>query len=124
MSYEDEKLESMLLSEKQEKVFENYATSRPWDGSLIAIGVVFVIALCVVGGVAEKSLNFWAPNKPVPTSGVVVSEPANVPTPTPAYPEVYVQKSSDPSQAPSPLPPGPPAVTAQPTTVSAPSDGR
>jgi hypothetical protein len=117
MKSDYDKIERLELDKKQEKVFEGYANAAPWDASLMIIAGVFFIALFIIGGVAERSLNYWMPEHKVPTSGVVVSEPApTVTEAVPAYPEVYVQKSADPSQAPSPLPPGPvqPEIQKQP----------
>jgi hypothetical protein len=79
-----------------------YHLKRDWSSAFLAL--ILVSAMVVIGFVAEKNLNYWLPNKPVPTSGVVVEDAANVPAPTPAYPTVFVQQSSNPNQAPSPLP--------------------
>ncbi|MBS2011122.1 MAG: hypothetical protein JST01_28980 [Cyanobacteria bacterium SZAS TMP-1] len=92
-----------------EEPFVSSEASKSWGISGIVMATLFFIAILVVGSVAERSLSRLAPNKPAPTTGVVIEQAATTPTATPAYPTVYVQQSADPSQAPSPLPPTPPA---------------
>jgi len=109
--------DALALSETEQKQFAHIEhdeqpyipavsqTKWGWTGFLMA--AAFFVAIIVVGTVAQNSLNRLAPNHPAPTSGVVIDQSANTVTPQAAYPTVYVQTSSDPSQAPSPLPPAP-----------------
>jgi hypothetical protein len=90
--------------ERNEQPFVASAAGKTWGITGMVLATLFVIAIMVVGFQAERTLNFFAPNKPVPTSGFVIDQPANTNYAAPAYPTVFVQKSADPSQAPSPLP--------------------
>jgi hypothetical protein len=54
-----------------------------WDGSGLMFALALVLALIIVGiiGVGiigEKSLNYWVPNTPPTTTGVLIDQSANV----------------------------------------------
>jgi hypothetical protein len=93
--------------ERSEQPFQPSLASKAWGKSGLIMATVLFIAILIVGTTAERTLNHLAPDKQGPTAGMVVEQAANTPTPTPAYPTVYVQQSADPSQAPSPLPAAP-----------------
>jgi hypothetical protein len=92
---------------EREELPSTYVNGWSLSGPLMA--VILFVSLLVVGVVAQRSLNYWAPHQEVPKYGVVVGQPAAVSPPTPAYPTVMVQPGASASQAPSPLPPTPAA---------------
>jgi|GEM_PF-998634 len=109
LAYEQAIVEQKLREEPKEEVVDmpsSYVGNWSMSGPIMAC--ILVIAFMVVAVVASRSLNNLVPaNKPAPTSGVVVQQTVSTPEPTPAYPTVYVQRSADPTVAPSPLPPTP-----------------
>jgi len=90
--------------EKHEQPFQSSEASKPWGITGLVMATIFFIAILVIGVSAERTLNHLVPNKPIPTSGMVIEKDITPPVATPAYPTVCVQESTDPSQAPSPLP--------------------
>lgn len=65
-----------------------------------------LLTLTILVGFAYLGQKYVAnlSNRPTAQSGVVIDHTARVPVPVPAYPTVMVRHSSNPSQAPSPLP--------------------
>jgi hypothetical protein len=74
-----------------------------WDGSGLAIAIGLVAALVIIGVAAERSLNYWAPIKPGPTSAAVSGQ-ADSTSKAAAAPKVYMDQAKGPRPAPG-LPP-------------------
>jgi hypothetical protein len=96
--------EKFASIERTERPFELSAASKPFGISGIVLATVFFTAILIIGVTAQRSLNQLAPNRPAPTTGMVIDQSANTPSAAAAFPTVYVLQSADPSQAPSPLP--------------------
>lgn len=84
----------------------SHVDSFDFSGALMALLTITIIV--GLAYLAQRQIAAMA-TKPIVQSGVVIDHPANLPVPVPAYPTVLVRESSDPSQAPSPLPLNPPA---------------
>jgi hypothetical protein len=97
-------IEKVLVQE--EILPSSHVDSFDFSGALMALLTITIIV--GLAYLAQKQIAAMS-TKPTVQSGVVIEHPANLPVPVPAYPTVRVRESSDPSQAPSPLPLNPPA---------------
>jgi hypothetical protein len=92
-------IERVLIHE--ETVRSSHEETFDFSGAMVALLTMTI--LVGFAYFAQKYISNMS-NKPTAQSGVVIDHAANVPVAVPAYPTVMVRHSSDPSQAPSPLP--------------------
>ena len=97
-------IEKVLVQEEIRP--SSHVDSFDFSGALMALLTITIIV--GLAYLAQKQVSAMS-TKPTVQSGAVIDHPANLPVPVPAYPTVMVRQSSDPSQAPSPLPLNPPA---------------
>lgn len=93
-------MEKVLV--KEEIHASSHMEQFDYSGPLMAfLTMTIIVGLAYL---AQKQIYNMSHN-PAPPTGVVIDHTAPLPRAVPAYPTVLVQKSSNPSQAPSPLPP-------------------
>ncbi len=92
-------VERVLVHEESRR--SSHEESFDFTGAIMALLTITI--LVGFAYFAQKYISNMS-NKPTAQSGVVIEHAARVPVAVPAYPTVMVRHSSNPSQAPSPMP--------------------